>query len=163
MGDRKPAKQYMKAFCGSNTDDYNPFVSQNYHEGRKCELDYLDTLRITKPFTRSICFSFVHNLPKLIFPCHLQELYATYKFDHDKRTLNFKKYGHNYTWSLEKLGTDLNISSQGRLFYTDGTHANEFDKYNRYHPDDVNYIDASLIQTTIIKRQRQGETPVQHH
>ncbi|GJU40119.1 hypothetical protein Tco_1193076 [Tanacetum coccineum] len=163
MGDRKPTKQFMKSFRGSNTDNYNPFMSRNYHEGRECEPDYLDTSGITEPFSRSLCFSFAHNLLKLIFPHHLQEFYANYRFDRDNCTLHFKMYGYNYAWNLEKLGTVLNISSEGRLFYTDGTHTNEFDKYNRYHPNDVNYIDASLIQTTILKRQRQGETPLQHH
>ncbi|GJW31071.1 hypothetical protein Tco_0047946 [Tanacetum coccineum] len=39
MGDRKPTKQYMKTFRGSNTDDYNPFVSRNYHEGHANYID----------------------------------------------------------------------------------------------------------------------------
>ncbi|GJX65022.1 hypothetical protein Tco_0299365 [Tanacetum coccineum] len=69
----------MKSFRGSNTVSYNPFVSRNYREGRECELDYLDTSGITKPFSRSLCFSFAHNLPKLIFPRHLQEFFASYR------------------------------------------------------------------------------------
>ncbi|GJX58133.1 hypothetical protein Tco_0289523 [Tanacetum coccineum] len=81
MGDRKPTKQFMKSFRRSNTDAYNPFVSRNYHEGRECELDYRDTSGITKPFSRLFCLSFAHNLPKLIFPRHLQEFYASYSVD----------------------------------------------------------------------------------
>ncbi|GKB78521.1 hypothetical protein Tco_0945416 [Tanacetum coccineum] len=117
---------------------------QSNHEGHECELDFLDASGITEAFSRSLCLSFAHNLPKLIFSRHLQEFYASYKFDRDNYTLNFKMYGHNYAWSLEKLVTVLNVSSQGRLFYFDGTNTNEFDKYNRYHPNDVNYIDATL-------------------
>ncbi|GJZ32494.1 hypothetical protein Tco_0577930 [Tanacetum coccineum] len=153
----------MKSFRGSNTDDYNPFVSRNYHEGRECELDYLGASRITGPFTNGRCFSFVRNPSKHIFPRHLQEFYAHYKFNRDVFSLNFKMYGHNYKWSLEKLGTVLNISSQGRLFYSDETHTNVFTKYNRYHPQDANYINASLIQNTILKSHDRCETPLQHN
>ncbi|GJV27817.1 hypothetical protein Tco_1384265 [Tanacetum coccineum] len=72
-------------------------------------------------------------------------------------------YGHNYKWSLEKLRTVLNISSQGRLFNSDETHTNVFTKYNCYHPQDANYINASLIQNTILKRHGRDEIPIQHN
>ncbi|GJU12911.1 hypothetical protein Tco_1135307 [Tanacetum coccineum] len=61
-------------------------------------------------------------------------------------------YGHDYTWSLEKLGTVINISSQGRLFYSDSTNTNEFTKYNQHDPIDYAYINASEVQNTIFKR-----------
>ncbi|GKC98249.1 hypothetical protein Tco_1168524 [Tanacetum coccineum] len=72
-------------------------------------------------------------------------------------------YGHDYTWTLEKPGTVLNISSQGRLFYSDSTNANEFIKYNRYDPTNYAYINASEIQHTIFKRPYHYEGAPYHY
>ncbi|GJY24498.1 hypothetical protein Tco_0398156 [Tanacetum coccineum] len=72
-------------------------------------------------------------------------------------------YGHDYTWTLEKLGTVLNISSQGRLFYSDSTNTNEFTKYNRYDPTNYAYINASKIQHTIFKRPYHYEGAPYHY
>ncbi|GJW97567.1 retrovirus-related pol polyprotein from transposon TNT 1-94 [Tanacetum coccineum] len=56
-----------------------------------------------------------------------------------------------FSFSLEKLGTVLNISSQGRLFYSDSTNTNEFTKYDQYDPADYVYITASEVQNAIFK------------
>ncbi|GJV07303.1 hypothetical protein Tco_1344959 [Tanacetum coccineum] len=64
-------------------------------------------------------------------------------------------YGHDDTWSLEKLGTDLNISSEGRLFYSNSTKTKDFLKHQKYHSTDTTTIDASIIQNTILKSSNQ--------
>ncbi|GKB94245.1 hypothetical protein Tco_0980382 [Tanacetum coccineum] len=142
----------MKSFRGSNIEAYKRLVSRNYPEGRECDNDYINLSGLRDPFAHAQCLSFVRNLPNKIYPRHLQEFFSFYEFDQSKLTLNFKMYGHDYTWSLEKLGTVLNISSQGRLFYSDATNTNEFTKYNRYDSTDHAYINASEIQNTIFKR-----------
>ncbi|GKD67101.1 hypothetical protein Tco_1309209 [Tanacetum coccineum] len=45
----------------------------------------------------------------------------------------------------------LNVSSQGRLFYSDSTETKDFLKHLKYHPIDTTKIDASIIQNTILK------------
>ncbi|GJT93632.1 hypothetical protein Tco_1082477 [Tanacetum coccineum] len=141
----------MKSFRGSTVAKYKTFVSRNYHEGHECDQEYLDLLGLRNHFTNSLCLSFVHNLPNRIYHRHLQEFYGSYESDRNKLTINFNMYGHDYTWSLEKLGTVLSIYSQRRLFYSDSTKTKDFLKHQKNHPIDTTKIDASIIQNTILK------------
>lgn len=72
-------------------------------------------------------------------------------------------YGHDYTWSLEKLGNVLGINSNGIMLYTDSTETREFKKYRIYHPNEAGRINAEDVQNTIFKPQYQCNNEADLH
>ena len=105
----------------SKTNVYEPFEYREYREGRECDKNFMSATGIRKPFTRAKASSLIYNLPKEIFPRHLQEFHARFYFDKPTLTLHFRMYGYGYAWNLRKLGRVLKVSSRGNLFYTRST------------------------------------------
>lgn len=149
MGERSDTKQFMKKVrCARSVNVYKPFENRAYHEGRYCDQDYIRMTGLRQPFINAGCLPFA-ILPPEIYPRHIQEFYARYQFNSAKLTLNFQMYGHNYTWSLEKLGNVLGINSNGIMLYTDSTETREFKKYRNYHPSEMGRINTEDVQNTI--------------
>ena len=95
------------------------------------------------------------RLPRNIYPRHIQEFFAFYRFDSENLTLNFKMYNHEYTWTLEEFGNALNINSTGIKLYTDSTETREFLKYRIYHSSEANRVNAATVQNVIFKPEYQ--------
>ena len=113
MGERRDTKKYMKKVCcARGVENYKPFEKRSYSEGRHCDPDFIQLCGLRDPFTNADCMSFA-LLPPNIYPRHIQEFFAFYRFDSANLTLNFQMCNHDYTWTLEKLGNVLGINSTG--------------------------------------------------
>ena len=138
----------------SKTNVYEPFEYREYREGRECDKNFMIATGIRKPFTHAKASSLIHNLPKEIFPRHLQEFHARFYLDQPTLTLNFRMYGFGYAWNLRKFGRVLKVSSRGNLFYTRSTKTEDFMKMENYHPSAFCLeapIFAFLVQNTILQ------------
>ena len=155
MAERHDTKRFMKTVrCGRGINNYKPFEKRSYSEGRTCDDDFIRMCGLREPFTNARCMTFV-RLPRNIYPRHIQEFFAFYRFDSENLTLNFKMYNHEYTWTLEEFGNALNINSTGIKLYTDSTETREFLKYRIYHSSEANRINAATVQNVIFKPEYQ--------